>query len=356
MTTQSPLGVGILGAGPVVQAIHLPTLARLSDQFSVVNVMDINADIAASVAARAGAASSTSAEELLADPAVEVVAICSPGQFHADQVIAAMRAGKKAVLCEKPLATSRAEAEQIAAVSADTGVPVLVGAMHAFDPGWLAVQAHASEELISAHTIRSTMLIPFNDRFEDWATEILQRVPLTAPDGPPDADALAGMISGAVLGLAIHDLPLVRAAVAEGRVEILSARTVAPFGYSIVLRAGDKTVHLTAAVHAQWQPVWQLEFVGDDSVVHLDFTPSYVHAGSAVAEVRTADRTVRYGSYDHNGYEGEWRALYARVAGDASASPGTASLIEDLTFAVDIADSAAAAVRDAAPQTEGAPA
>ena len=26
-----PLGVGILGAGPVTQAIHLPTLARLPD-------------------------------------------------------------------------------------------------------------------------------------------------------------------------------------------------------------------------------------------------------------------------------------------------------------------------------------
>jgi predicted dehydrogenase len=83
------LGVGILGAGPVTQAIHLPTLARLRDVFSVVRVMDVDADVAESVAARVGAAWTTSVEELLADPAVEIVAICSPHQFHAEQVIAA---------------------------------------------------------------------------------------------------------------------------------------------------------------------------------------------------------------------------------------------------------------------------
>ena len=53
MTT--PLGVGILGAGPVTQAIHLPTLARLPDKFRVTAVMDIDSQVASSVAARAGA-------------------------------------------------------------------------------------------------------------------------------------------------------------------------------------------------------------------------------------------------------------------------------------------------------------
>ena len=49
------LGVGILGAGPVTQAIHLPTLTTLDDRFRVVHVMDVNADVAATVAARTGA-------------------------------------------------------------------------------------------------------------------------------------------------------------------------------------------------------------------------------------------------------------------------------------------------------------
>ena len=133
-----PLGIGFLGAGPVTQAIHLPTLARIGDLFTVSHITDINLEIAASVAARVGSRHSTSLDALLDDPSVDVVAVCSPHQFHADQVIAACRAGKRAVLCEKPFAMSGEEASRIAAVSAETGVPIVVGAMHTFDPGWRA--------------------------------------------------------------------------------------------------------------------------------------------------------------------------------------------------------------------------
>src|SRR6478609_2073399 len=127
-----PLGVGILGAGPVTQAIHLPSLARLEDILAVRHVMDVDPAVAESVAARVGARFSTSTAKLLADPAVDVVAVCSPHQFHAQQVIDACRAGKKAVLCEKPFAMSGQEAAAILTVSAETGVPVIVGAMHTF--------------------------------------------------------------------------------------------------------------------------------------------------------------------------------------------------------------------------------
>ena len=99
-----PLGVGIIGAGPVTQAIHLPTLASLGDRLQVVNIMDVNGEVGDLVASRTGARSTTSVPTLLEDPDVDVVAICSPGQFHAEQVEAATAAGKRAILCEKPLA------------------------------------------------------------------------------------------------------------------------------------------------------------------------------------------------------------------------------------------------------------
>lgn len=92
------LGVGVLGAGPVTQAIHLPTLARMTDRFTVAHISDVDEDLAVSVAGRVGARASASMEALLADPAVEVVAVCSPHQFHAEQVIAACKAAKRAVL------------------------------------------------------------------------------------------------------------------------------------------------------------------------------------------------------------------------------------------------------------------
>ena len=64
-----PHGVGIVGAGPGVAALHLPTLARLSDDFEVVHVADGGSGRAADLAARVGARSSSGIAELLADPA-----------------------------------------------------------------------------------------------------------------------------------------------------------------------------------------------------------------------------------------------------------------------------------------------
>jgi myo-inositol 2-dehydrogenase/D-chiro-inositol 1-dehydrogenase len=136
---RAPLGVGILGAGPVTQAIHLSTLA---DRLQVVHVMDVDERVAATVADRTGARATTKMEQLLDDPTVDVVAICSPHQFHADQVAAAADAGKRGILCEKPLATTVEQAQRIADLSKSSGIPVVVGAMHAYDPAWAAVQRH----------------------------------------------------------------------------------------------------------------------------------------------------------------------------------------------------------------------
>lgn len=340
------IGVGMLGAGPVVQAIHLPTLARLTDRFAVRHIMDIDASVAAASAARVGAASSTTLEELLADPEVDVVAICSPSQFHAEQVVAALRAGKKAVLCEKPFATTRAEAEEIARVSAETGVPIIVGAMHTFDPAWLAVSKAWGDLPETAHTIRSSIVLPPNPRYEDLATEVEGRVPMPAPDGPPSTEVQAKMVNGGVLGLAIHNLPLVRTFLDDfGATTVSSAAFLPPFGYSITANAGGRSIDLIGTMHGHWKPRWEFDVIADDQALHIDFTPSYVQAGSATATLHHADGTSEvFGPFDHNGYEGEWRAMYELATGNTDAGPALQTLIDDLTFAVDIADASAASV------------
>ena len=85
-------------------ALHLPTLARLAERFAVVHVSDGGSGGAAALAARTGARTRPGIDDLLADPRVEIVAICSPPHLHAAQVRAAVAAGKRAILCEKPLA------------------------------------------------------------------------------------------------------------------------------------------------------------------------------------------------------------------------------------------------------------
>jgi myo-inositol 2-dehydrogenase / D-chiro-inositol 1-dehydrogenase len=354
MTSVSTLGVGILGSGPVTQAIHLPALAQLTDLFTVRTVMDVSQETAQSVAARVGARATTLMGDLLEDDTVDVVAVCSPHQFHADQVIAACRAGKRAVLCEKPFATTAAEASQISEVSAETGVPILVGAMHAYDPGWLAFLEAWGPTRGSADHVRCSIVLPPNPRFEDFATEVSNRMaPPTLPRAESLTEARADLLRGGILGLAIHDLPLIRAFLTTtDDIVVHTARTLTPFGYLVVFSCGDQVVELHAHMSETWNPNWVLQVYTSDRVGSVEFTPSYVQAGSAVATISTPDRQVRLGPKARNGYIEEWQHLYDVAHGEAPRYRPQ-ELIADLTFALDLSDRAAAALATT-PEFEGA--
>jgi predicted dehydrogenase len=339
----TPLGVGILGAGPVTQAIHLPTLARLPDQFRVVAVMDIDARVAESVAAWAGAEPTQSTQAVLDHPGVDVVAVCSPDQFHAEQVAAICAAGKRGILCEKPLATTQAEAEKIRKAVTAARIPLVVGAMHAYDLGWLAALEACAGWLDSVHTIRSTIVLPFNDRFQDWATEIVSRPappPFTGVLGAPER---AERIRSLVLGLSIHDLALVRA-FAPAFDWVDHAEFVAPFGSVISLTAGERRVELIAFMRRVWQPDWRLEAWAAEASLSVSFTPAFVHAGSASATIRNRQGERHITALPVNGYEGEWRELHDLVRDTAAPRYPLSEIIADLTFATGVAEGAVSAV------------
>jgi predicted dehydrogenase len=69
----------------------------------------------------------------LADPAVDVVHICTPNVLHLEQAAAALLAGKH-VVCEKPLATSVADAEHLAGLAARTGLVLAVPFVYRYHP------------------------------------------------------------------------------------------------------------------------------------------------------------------------------------------------------------------------------
>ncbi|MCD5312118.1 Gfo/Idh/MocA family protein [Kineosporia babensis] len=334
----NPLGVGFLGAGPVTQAIHLPALAGLGHLFSVRAVMDADGGTARSVAARAGARPSTSVQDVLQDESIDVIAVCSPHPFHAEQVIEACLAGKKVVLCEKPFATTVEDATRIAEVCATTGVPVLVGAMHTHDPGWLAFTQAWGETAGSAQHIRCSAVLPPNPRFEDFATEVSHRPP--APTGPT---AAADRIRDGVLGLAIHDLPLIRAFLAEpGQIVVHEARSLTPFGYSIIFSSAGQVVELHALMSENWDPHWSFQVFAPTRAATVTFMPSYVQAGPADVVIDEAGRRTQLKAAPHNGYLGEWQHLYD-VAHGGAPRYGTAELVADLAFALDVAEQACGA-------------
>src|SRR5688500_15299732 len=107
--------VAIAGTG-FIGAVHAHAV-RVSGG-SVVGVAASSPERAREAAARLGAEKAYGgAQEIASDPDVDVVHVCTPNHLHAEYAEAALRAGKH-VVCEKPLATDAAGAEQIAGLAA----------------------------------------------------------------------------------------------------------------------------------------------------------------------------------------------------------------------------------------------
>lgn len=341
------IGVGFVGAGLVVQSIHLPTLASMADDFTIAGMWDIDRPLAAKLCAASGARDCETLGDLLAMEEVQIVAICSPADLHADHAIAAMRAGKRAILIEKPFATTAEDARRIEHVAKETDTHIVVGAMHVFDPAWQAFRDKACAVGQDSSLIRSSIVLPYNPRFEQWAFEPVPREPASPPSPAPTPtphERKRAVLKGGILQLAIHDLPLVRALLRSSEKPIVtSAETFAPFGYAVCVKIGEQLVDLFAHVSDHWQPRWTLEAVGGDNNARLEFPPSFVPAGPARASISVGGETTCSKFEGGNGYEGEWQALAQIARGDVPDDlPDIATLADDLCFAESILSQALA--------------
>jgi 1,5-anhydro-D-fructose reductase (1,5-anhydro-D-mannitol-forming) len=126
-------GWGLIGTGRIADERILPAITAFAAN-DLVGVVSRDAARAAHFAAKFGARHAyTRYEDLLRDPAVTVVAIHTPNALHAEQAIAAARAGKH-VFCDKPLATDVADAKRIVAECEQAGVRLGVNFHNRFMP------------------------------------------------------------------------------------------------------------------------------------------------------------------------------------------------------------------------------
>lgn len=335
---RSPFGVGIIGAGLAFQAIHARVLASLPQDFALRAVWDPDSGRAAEAAQWLGLDPIAQLDDLLGDPSIDVVVIASPARFHAEQAIAAMRAGKKAVLVEKPLCSTAEEADAIAQVAAETGTALLVGTMHVHDPAWLAAREQIERHAFAPSLVRSSIVLPPNARFEEWATEPLAAV--QPPANPPPPMTPEQLMQLCILELAIHDLPLVRKLAPEGQApKVHTARLRNPMGYAVSLSVGETLVDLSAVLHGHWQTDWALAALGPQGRLDVSFTPSFVMAGSGTMTWQGDGGDEVHVRACGNGYVGQWHALAAMLRGERD-RPDPREVSADFRFAHAIAEQA----------------
>jgi UDP-N-acetyl-2-amino-2-deoxyglucuronate dehydrogenase len=138
MTTYDPIGFAILGPG-IVADYHYQAIAANADLGArLVAVGHYDPTRFAEISAKFGVPC-LSQEKLLAQPAVDVICICTPSGQHAAQTIAAARAGKH-VLVEKPMALSLADADAMIAACAQAGVKLGVVLQRRSEPLFQRIQ------------------------------------------------------------------------------------------------------------------------------------------------------------------------------------------------------------------------
>ncbi len=109
------LRTAVIGTG-FVGRVHVEAIRRLGF-VDIAAIVDVNIAQAQKYADEFGAEKAVADyKEVLADPSIDAVDICTPNSFHAPFAKAAMEAGKH-VICEKPLATSAAAAAELVSIA-----------------------------------------------------------------------------------------------------------------------------------------------------------------------------------------------------------------------------------------------
>ncbi|MCI1260607.1 MAG: Gfo/Idh/MocA family oxidoreductase, partial [Atopobiaceae bacterium] len=128
--------VGIIGCGGIANSKHLPALQKNEDLCEVVAFCDIveeRAKKAAEDFGTAGAKVYTDYHELLSDPSIDVVHVCTPNVAHSEITIAAFEAAKD-VYCEKPMSNSPVEAQKMVDAWKKSGKQFTIGYQNRFRP------------------------------------------------------------------------------------------------------------------------------------------------------------------------------------------------------------------------------
>ena len=191
MNQKNLIGVAFLGLGRMGET-HLRNLAAIAGVKVIVVADPQIANAERGCAICGSGVPVTDSLEAIAHPDVDAVVIVTPTNTHASLIEAAAHAGK-AVFSEKPIALDLAETQRVVRVVQERKVPVQLGFMRRFDPGYARAKAKIQAgELGKLETFRA----------------------LSRDTYPPSLKFLRGS-GGLFLDMAVHDFDLARFLIGE---------------------------------------------------------------------------------------------------------------------------------------------
>jgi len=181
------LKVGVIGSGRIGK-VHIENISVRISSAEVVAVADPFLDAAKEFAEQFGIESvSADYKEIISNPEVDAVLICSPTDTHSQYITEAAEAGKH-IFCEKPLDLSLEKIQNILTVVEKSGVKLMVGFNRRFDPNFSKVKQMVDKgEIGNPHILQITSYDPMPP--------------------PPEYVAVSG---GMFLDMTIHDFDMAR--------------------------------------------------------------------------------------------------------------------------------------------------
>ena len=194
------LHVGIIGAGRIGR-IHAETLAFRIPEARIVSIADVNRQAAETLADRCRIAEvALSSEEILGDPRINAVLICSSTDTHAGLIAAAARSGKH-IFCEKPIARNLAEIDCALHAVEKAGVKLQIGFNRRFDANFARVRRAVAEGEIGRPSLMH----------------------ITSRDPGPPPLAYVRVSGGIFVDMTIHDFDMARFVIGDEVEEVFTA-------------------------------------------------------------------------------------------------------------------------------------
>ena len=164
------LGVGLVGAGEIARAGHLPAYRANRQAVRLHGIFDVDSTKRDRLAAEAGVHAAERIDHLLEDPAVDLVDIAVPPGAQPDIVLAALEAGKH-VLAQKPLAVDLRTAEDLVAAAEGCGRVLAVNQQMRWSPAVLEFQRFAEGRSVEAASFDLVWPIERGDGLPRWLAD-----------------------------------------------------------------------------------------------------------------------------------------------------------------------------------------
>ncbi len=124
--------VAVIGCGTIANSAHIPAYMK-NQEAEIKYFCDIILERAEAAVEKYGCGIAVEDyHDVLNDPEVEAISICTPNKSHSEITIAALKAGKN-VLCEKPAARTYAEALEMQKIQHETGKVLNIGVVNRFN-------------------------------------------------------------------------------------------------------------------------------------------------------------------------------------------------------------------------------